>query len=174
LFQQAQGLFPSRRLHHLVAQATHDLAHESAQGVFVLHHEDVGRRHHGPRWQLWRCRRAGFGTFPNGQVESEASSAAYPVLAVQVAAVTLDNANGETEAEAGPRASRLRGEERIEDTAQVFGRDTGTTVVDLHDDLGAAVHRSHAEDALALDGSHRVNGMAEQVEKHLLNLLSVS
>src|SRR2546422_3250333 len=85
----------------------------------------------------------------------------------------LDDANGQTQAEAGARARGLRREERIEDSAQVLGRNAGAVVLDLHEHVGSPRHGSHGQRAVAARRLHGVNGVAEQVEEDLLKLVEI-
>src|SRR5690606_14226353 len=79
----------------------------------------------------------------------------------------LDNTVGDGKAEAGAAPLRLRREERIVDTGQVFGGNTDACVGDLDKRLVTA---GRCRDSQPATTRHRIAGMHEEVEEHLLEL----
>ena len=69
-----------------------------------------------------------------GQVDAEPAPHAG-ALDLDPAAVVGDDAVADAQAQAGPAAERLGGEERVEDPRQHVGRDAAAVVGDLDDDL---------------------------------------
>ena len=91
------------------------------------------------------------------------------------AAVLLDDRVRDGQAQAGALADFLRREKRVEDLRLQFLRDPRTVVVDLEDD-GVAVDVVPAADdesAAAVGREHRLLGVDDQVEQHLLHLVRV-
>src|SRR3954453_23434730 len=82
--------------------------------------------------------------------------------------VLVDDPVGNRQAEPGPAADRLRREERIVDAGQLLGRDPGPGIGDLGERLAVDDARRHREPAAA---RHRIAGVQEQVEEHLLQLV---
>src|SRR5262249_58133555 len=110
---------------------------------------------------------------PNRQIHGEARPCAAQVFGVHAPSMGLDDADGETQPEAGPGPRGLRGEERVEDSTQVLGRNTGAVVLDLDEHFGPSPHGSHGQRAEAVRRPHGVNGIAEQVEEDLLELVEI-
>ena len=87
----------------------------------------------------------------------------------------LDDGVGDRQAEAGALADLLRREERIEDLALHLSRNPGSIVTDLkHDGLVFdVVPRADDQRAAAVGREHRLFGIDDEVEQHLLNLMRV-
>src|SRR5207253_10665097 len=83
----------------------------------------------------------------------------------QLAAVGLDDAVDDGEAEAG--APLLGGEERVEDALQVVGADALARVGDLEQRLVVVAREPHVDAAAGRGG---VGGVAEKVPEHLAEL----
>src|SRR5207245_8694369 len=92
------------------------------------------------------------------------------VLSGYAAAVRLHDAEGQAEAEARSLAGRFGREERVEDPAEVCGRDPGAVILDHNRDRRAGVRGAHGQHTAAVSGLHRMDGVAEEVQQHLLEL----
>src|SRR5262249_17232544 len=125
LLQPRECLFASRRLDHLVAEAVNHLGDQPTQRVLVFDDQDVSNGRPRYRWRR-RRHRCGLGVLADGKTNREAGPGAPDVLGEYAASMGLDDADRETETEAGPCARALRGEERVEDSPQVLWRDAGT------------------------------------------------
>ena len=79
------------------------------------------------------------------------------------------------QSETGALADFFRREERIEDLAQYVLRHARPIVVDLeHDQLTVGfVPRPHDQRASSVRGQHRLLGVDDQIQQHLLNLMRV-
>ena len=87
----------------------------------------------------------------------------------------LHNRIGHRQAESGPLAHFLGGEERVEDLRlQVVGN-AGAIVVDFEHDrfLPRVVPRPHHERAASVRGKHRLFGIHDQIQQHLLDLMAI-
>ena len=88
--------------------------------------------------------------------ERERRSASRLGLHGQLAAVRLDDAPGDGQAETGAAAGRVRHlHERLEDPRQVVARDSRAGVGDRNRDLVAAARRRHGDRAAGRRGAHR-------------------
>ena len=87
----------------------------------------------------------------------------------------LDDGVSLGQPESGALADRLGGEERIEDPAPDVLRDARAVVVELQGDhaQGVVVPASDDERPAAVGGEHRVLGVDDQVQQHLLHLVGV-
>src|SRR5438105_8645385 len=104
------------------------------------------------------------------QPQREARASSRQILRGHPSAVGLDDADGEAETETRALARALRREERVEDASQMLGWNTGPVVLHLDHDLVALAQRAYAQQAAAGVGFHRVGGVGEQVQQHLLEL----
>ena len=110
------------------------------------------------------------------QLDGERRAAApAPDFTRDPAAVLLDDRVGDGQAEAGALADFLRREERIEDPRLHVLRHPRPVVVDLEDDRVALEIVPGAEDqrAAAVGAEHRLLGVDDQVEQHLLDLVRI-
>ena len=101
-----------------------------------------------------------------GNREREAGALADRALAVDGAVVLLDDAVGDRQPEPGALADGLGGEERIVDAGQVLGR-MPAPVSDLDDRAPSLDRRG----TVSQPPRHRVAGVEEQVQEHLLQLV---
>ena len=113
----------------------------------------------------WRCAASG-----GGQRQRQREPRALPDRAVAVnrAVVLAHDAVGDRQAEARAAADRLGREERIVDARQLLRRNAGAGVGDLGDHAIAVDARRDRQPAAA---RHRVAGVEEQVQEHLLQLM---
>src|SRR4051794_13892597 len=106
----------------------------------------------------------------NGPEDGHRGPLALGAGQVDLAAVVADDAGDDGEAEAGPLAPLLGGEERVEDGVQVLEGDPAALVDDLERDLGAGPAGAQPEQASGVGG---VAGVEQQVDQHLLQLIGV-
>ena len=101
----------------------------------------------------------------SGKGDDEGGAAVDLAVHLDVAVMLLDDVVDDGQAQAGPLADRLGGEERIEYLFQVLFRDAAAVVLEADGDLLAALFAADRDPALALDG---VDGVDEQVDEQLL------
>ena len=154
-----------------MAQSVHDLGDEPAQLVVVVDDEDA--RAPGDL-RDWRGRALGDArSLDDRQRHREADAAAGDILGAHPATVRLHDADGEAEPEARALAGRLGREEGVEDPAEVLGRDPGAVILYLDRDRRAVAPGADGQHTLPVRGPHRVDGVAEEVQQHLLELVGV-
>src|SRR6476646_6415809 len=103
-----------------------------------------------------------------GQVNGENGAPLVPIAAGDGPAVLLDDAARNAQAEAGP--GRLAADERREQLAQEFRRDTRAGVRHAQDRLVADLAELDVQPAAA---GHCVEGVEEQVDEDRMELVAV-
>ena len=119
---------------------------------------------------------AGFtGPSPTGSSTKNDAPAPGATRTRDAAAVLLHDRVGDRQPEARALADLLRREERIEDLRLHLFRNPGPIVVDLEDDRVAVrvVPGAHDQHAAAVRGEHRLLGVDDQIEQHLLELMRI-
>src|SRR5262245_15160781 len=106
----------------------------------------------------------------DGQLDEERRASSQARSEANSPAVLLDDRVGDRQPEPGSLSDLLRREERIENLRLQIIRNAGTIVVDFENDglLRRIVPRPYHEDAAAVDRQHRLLGIDDQVEQHLL------
>ena len=139
----------------------------------VVHHQNaerVGHRAHG--WR--RLRLTARARRDDRQLDQEARASLARVLRPDATLVLAHDAEGDREPEPRPRAGGLGGEERVEDALEQVGRDARPRVLHLDPDHVARAERPHRQALLvALRALHRLLGVGDQVQEHLLELVRV-
>src|SRR5207253_1300487 len=101
--------------------------------------------------------------------DEERGALARPAVDRDLAAVLLEDAVGDRQAETGPGPDLFRREERVEDALLELGRDPGPRVREGDPDQLVVAARGDP-DRLALRIGERVSGVCEQVDEDLLEL----
>src|SRR5262249_60176799 len=104
------------------------------------------------------------------QHHAEAAALANHGAGLDAGAVVVHEALGDGQAEPSPLPGRLGREERIEDPAEILGRNARALVLQLDLDLTARVTRSDDQGAAAL---HRLESIRGQPETDLTELALV-
>src|SRR5713226_1264387 len=106
-----------------------------------------------------------------GQLNTEDGSTFLPVVGENFSAVLLNDAEANAEAQARALANRFRRIEWIENALRVL--ETGTGVGEQNDHVGAVADRLNGQDT-AVGGFHGFQGVADDVEENLHQLISIS
>src|SRR5258706_403206 len=98
-----------------------------------------------------------------------------PGLEPDTSTMLLDDGVRDGQAKTGALADFLRREKRIEDFRLDLLGNAWTVVVDLEDDrlLLGIMPAAHHQDAAAVGRQHRLFGVDDEVEQHLLDLMAV-
>src|SRR5215472_2546704 len=105
-----------------------------------------------------------------GEFQVEQRAARARIGNLDRAAVFLDDAIGDGEAQARAFARGLGRKERVVNAVEVFGGNAGARIADIHAGAGLLAPRAYGERAAALHGVTRIQ---EQVQEDLLQLAGI-
>ena len=170
--RQLQPCFAARRESHLIPLARQQRLEDLAHDLLVVDDEDrrgAARDGRGSAGHQVRCLAViGPVLRHGGQRDGEARALADRAVAGDRAVVLAHDAVGDRQAEAGALADGFGGEERIVDARDVFARNPGARIGDFDDGAIALETGGNRQPAAA---RHRVLGIQEEIEEHLLQLV---
>src|ERR1700677_349862 len=158
----------------MIAAAFQGPADEIEDIVFIIDDEDFA----AGALKKWSGRRGGFvegglGLWGNGEMDDEGGALAGFAFGGDGAAMFLDDAVGEAQAQAGAFADGFGGEEGVEDFGQVFRRNAWAVVLKTNLDFLSQHASAEANDAMGTEGFNGLAGIIDNVEEDLLELMRV-
>ena len=159
----------ANRMPQISQQALNYFGH----AIFVVHHQNAVR---SPILNIWPRPIIGDQqiaiTDCNRQHQVKRCAFIGNAVHPDFAAVVVQNVVANRQTQPGAFADRLGGEKRIEDASQQMFGNAWAGVADVDRDFVANPFSNHAQNAAATFG-HRLMRVADQIEKHLLQLIRI-
>src|SRR5271166_1529985 len=170
LTQQGFHLFRVHRGHDFGPRASQHVALELQHGFFILNQQDTSLQG-GLTTYRWRGLRRGYTLSRGGQYHFDYAAAAGRIARADLSSVLLHNAVTDAQPQSGSLAYALGGIERLEDAMRFL--DAGTRIVEFGVHISVFGVDTHLQGTAASGFQHGVDGVVDDVEKHLLQLVRV-